>query len=886
MPLASGTHLGPYEIIAPLGAGGMGEVYRARDGRLGRDVALKILPDSFAGDNDRLHRFEQETRAIAALNHPNILAIHDVGQHDRTPFLVSELLEGQSLRAALDHGALPQRKAIEYGAEIAQGLAAAHQKGIVHRDLKPENLFVTKDGRLKILDFGLAKLATNSHASSAEDGITIAGSQTAAGMVIGTPSYMAPEQVRGGAIDPRTDIFSFGVVLFEMLSGQRAFQRNTSAETMTAVLKDDPPDLTDPAHPISPAMDRIVRRCLEKNPEQRFQSAKDLSFALGALSGTDTTAAARAAQASRRNPSLLWTLAALILMALVGGAWLVSRSSPIAERLQFAIPVPGEVSQVALSPDGRMLAFVSPDENTGEPILYVQRVGSPAATALANTGGANFPFWSPDSAYVAFFANGKLLKEPISGGVAAQVLATVTSARGGTWTRKNVIVYAPAADGPLWSVHADGTGAGPLTASLITKDEESHRWPVFLPDGDHFLFWGGNFEHFANDTVSAIFESSLSTKGKKLVVRANSNVSYGSGNLFYVDDKRQLIASPFNPSQGTLSGAPRPLANSVGFQPSTYWGVFTAAENGTIVYNDRTQATLSALTWFDRAGKELGRLGQVGVLANPSLSPDGERITVDITDLKANNIDVWTESVTGQSSSRFTFDPSEEVIGVWSRDGQSIAYRSNAHGPFLALKRANGLEPERTIFQLGHVAGDIYPNAWTLDQKQILCTHEGAENTELVLVPALGGPMTPFLATSASATNGQISSDGKWVAYASNESGDWEIYVTTFPGASGKWQISRGGGSEPRWRGDGKEIFYVGLTGMLMAAPVNTVGTFSSGTPTPLFQIHGRAPISSTDIFTYDVAKDGKRFLVNRYVRPEHVTPLTVVLNATAEPQR
>src|SRR5580692_4585327 len=314
MALTSGTKLGPYEIVSPLGAGGMGEVYRARDARLGRDVALKIMPESFARDADRLRRFEQEARAVAALNHPNILAIHDVGQLDGSPFLVSELLEGESLRSTLDRGPLPQRKTIEYGVQIAHGLGAAHEKGIVHRDLKPENIFITKDGRVKILDFGLAKLAQNAGSESNE--VTMTSPHTAVGVVMGTASYMAPEQVRGEVSDPRTDIFAFGAVLYEMLSGVRAFRRNTAAETMTAVLKEDPPELSDPGHLVSSALERIVRRCLEKNPEQRFQSARDLSFALGALSGTETSAAARAATAApRRVPSLLWLFVGLALVA-------------------------------------------------------------------------------------------------------------------------------------------------------------------------------------------------------------------------------------------------------------------------------------------------------------------------------------------------------------------------------------------------------------------------------------------------------------------------------------------------------------------------------------------------------------------------------------------
>src|ERR1035438_7741078 len=416
MALTPGSKIGPYEILSPLGAGGMGEVYRARDTRLGRDVALKILPESFARDADRLRRFEQEARAVAALNHPNILAVFDIGTHSEgqhnegqnngSPFLVSELLEGESLRAVLDRGALPQRKTIEYGVQIAHGLAAAHEKGIVHRDLKPENVFVTKDGRIKILDFGLAKLAQKSGTES--DDVTLAGSHTAVGVVMGTASYMAPEQVRGETADPRTDIFAFGAVLYEMLSGVRAFRRDTVAETMTAVLKDDPPELCGPVRQVSPTLDRIVRRCLEKNPEQRFQSARDLSFALSALSGTETSSVARAEIAApRRMPLRLWLSVALALVAVSAATWFVARRPQPTTRMQFALAVPDEmsISHMALSLDGSMLAFVSPEDSSALPMLYVQRVGSSTVTLLPGTQGASYPFWSPDGVYVAFFAN-------------------------------------------------------------------------------------------------------------------------------------------------------------------------------------------------------------------------------------------------------------------------------------------------------------------------------------------------------------------------------------------------------------------------------------------------------------------------------------------------
>ena len=428
MALILGTKLEPYEIQSPLGAGGMGEVYRALDTRLGREVALKILPESFARDSERLHRFEQETRAVAALNHPNILAIYDVGQHNEAPFLVSELLEGESLRALLDRGVVPQRKVIDYGVQIAQGLAAAHEKGIVHRDLKPENLFITKDGRAKILDFGLAKLAQKS--TVATEGATPTSSPTAAGVVMGTASHMAPEQVRGETVDARTDIFAFGAVLFEMLSGKRAFRRDTAAETMTPVLKEDLPAFESSAPPVAPALDRITRRCLEKSAEQRFQSARALSFALGVLSGTEGSGAARAAKAALDGgKTKTWIAAGAAAVAIAAAIWLYARPRAETVRMQFSIPVTGELSHASLSPDGTMLAYVSPDEKTAAPTLFVQKVGAPEATELAVKEGASYPSWSPDDRYVAFFANGKLQKIAATGG-SPQTLAKATFARG------------------------------------------------------------------------------------------------------------------------------------------------------------------------------------------------------------------------------------------------------------------------------------------------------------------------------------------------------------------------------------------------------------------------------------------------------------------------
>ena len=887
MALTSGTKLGPYEIQAPIGAGGMGEVYRAKDARLGRDVALKILPESFAREAERLHRFEQEARAVAALNHPNILAIHDIGQHEGLPFLVSELLDGESLRATLDRGALPPRKAIEYGVQITHGLAAAHEKGIIHRDLKPENVFVTKDGRIKILDFGLAKLAQKAGSEPGE--ITLTSAHTAAGVVMGTASYMAPEQVRGDVVDARTDIFAFGAVLYEMLSGQRAFRRDTAAETMTAVLKDDPPDLSaqssDSSRPVSPALERIVRRCLEKSPDQRFQSARDLSFALSALSGTEGSAAVRATAAAPSRASFLpWILVALALFAVAAATWFVARRPQPTTRMQFALAIPEgmSISHMSLSRDGSMLVFVSPDENSALPMLYVQRIGTSGVTPLAGTQGASYPFWSPDGAYVGFFAGGKLQKIAVAGGT-PQPLTRVLAARGGTWGKQNVILYEPDPSSGLWKINADGSGAAPLTEGFKTASpaQQTHRWPLFLPDGRHFLYWAGNFSNANDDKTSGIYLSSLDDKQQKLILLCHSSFAYDSGHLYYAGDQKQLESVAFDPASGEISGNSTPVAGAVGYQPATYWAALTASFDGTLVYNTGVGAASSALVWLDRAAKQIGGIGAPAIIANPTLSPDGKRVLVDIADLKANNVDIWLENTNGSDNTRFTFDPTEETNAIWSRDGNTVAYRSiTSDSAQMLAKKATGLEKEKILLRNPGVSDDFLPNSWSADGQQLLFTDQAPARSYLATVSTAGGERVPLLNGKANETNGQISPDGKWVAYASDESGAWEIYVSSFPGAAGKWQVSRGGGGEPRWRGDGKEIFYIAPSGMLMAVPVDSETTFATGQPTPLFQIHGRAPISSTDIFSYDVTKDGKRFLVNRYVKPDVVPPLTILLNA------
>jgi eukaryotic-like serine/threonine-protein kinase len=878
MAFVAGTKIGPYEVHSAIGAGGMGEVYRARDTRLGRDVALKILPEVFVSDGDRLRRFEQEARAVAALSHPNILALFDIGQNNGSPYLVSELLEGESLRVRLEQGALPQRKALEYAVQIAQGLSAAHERGIVHRDLKPENIFVTRDGRVKILDFGLAKAtAPGAPGNAPGDGMTLTSSHTALGVVMGTASYMAPEQVRGEQADARTDIFSFGAILYEMLAGQRAFRRDTSAESMTAVLKEEPPEFSTSRHAVSPAIERILRRCLEKNPEQRFQSAKDLSFALSGLSGTESGTARRLEPQHEVRPWLRW--AGLAVAILLAGllTWFLARRSPQTVSLQFAIPVTAEVSHMALSPDGSTLAFVSPDEKSAQPVVHIQTVGSRESRVLQGTEGASYPFWSPDGEFIAFFARGRLQKLRTSGGL-PQALANVWSARGGSWGSRNVIIYEPDSGSPLWRINADGSGAAPLTDKIFVDGDQTHRWPHFLPDGNHFLFLAGSFAAPV-DQVSGIFIGSLDGNEREQVVRTHSSFALTSDHLFFADADRHLVSLSFDIRRRKPTGNTTVVADDISFQPSTFWTAVTASQNGTLIFNTSTGGARSMLTWMDRTGKQLEQIGEPAIQCNPSLSPDNSRLAVDISDQRANNIDVWLQDDHGKNTSRFTFDPSEDVVAVWSRDGKFLLYRSSGErASGLRLKSANGLSPDKLILQSGSVE-DIVPNSWSADNQNVVCTRQSASGYRLDLVSIGTGKATPIQLGPGNKSNGMISPDGKWMAYASDESGNWEIYVTTFPDISGKWQVSRNGGTEPRWRGDEKEVFYLAPGGVLTAVSASSsAGTFSTGSPTPLFQFHGRAAISSTDVFSYDVTRDGQRFLVNRYEKPANIAPLTIVL--------
>jgi hypothetical protein len=497
MTIAAGSRLGPYEILSPLGAGGMGEVYRARDTKLDRDVAIKVLPESVSRDPDVLSRFEREAKAVAALSHPNILGIFDFGTHDGTAYAVMELLEGETLRSKLDAGVLSQRRAIEYALQIIRGLAAAHEKGIVHRDLKPDNVFVTQDGRVKILDFGLAKTAAGKPGPGGDTRSPTAFAYTEPGAVMGTVGYMSPEQVKGMQVDHRSDIFSFGAVLYEMLSGKRAYQRDTAAETMTAVLREEPPELSAIALAVSPALDRIVRHCLEKSPEQRFRSTDDIAFSLQSLSETSGIAPSGAPGLTGRRMSrgALWGIAGLLAGAIAATLLTIGlRSAHVlpGRPVRFEVTGPPDqqvVGTVALAPDGSRLAFTAREAGGNSTQIWIRAIDDSKARMLRGTEGAHLPFWAPDGLSVGFFANGQLKRIAISGGP-PQPLAPVTSdVRGASWSGDGRIIFAPTFVGPLLQVSASGGKVTPATVLDKGRDEGTHRWPWFLPDGRHFLYY-------------------------------------------------------------------------------------------------------------------------------------------------------------------------------------------------------------------------------------------------------------------------------------------------------------------------------------------------------------------------------------------------------------
>jgi serine/threonine protein kinase/Tol biopolymer transport system component len=869
MPIDVGFRLGPYEITGALGAGGMGEVYRARDPRLGRDVAIKVLPSTLSPDAERLRRFEQEARAAAALNHPNILAVHDIGTHEGAPYIVSELLEGETLRERLHGGALPVRKAIEYAVPIAHGLAAAHEKGIVHRDLKPENIFVTSDGRIKILDFGLAKL-TEAEVTGANATLLPTTPATLPGVVLGTIGYMAPEQVRGLPTDHRSDIFALGAVLYEMLSGRRAFHGDTAMDAVTAILKEDPPDLPAAERHIPSPLARVVERCLEKSPALRFKSADDLAFALEALSTQSSTAETVVPTVIPPRARVPWIVAGLLGAALaVVVALPYGRPSVVAPetRLEITTPSTADPISFAISPDGRQMVFVASAD--GAPRLWLRPLAATNAQPLAGTEGASYPFWSPGSRSIGFFDGSKLKRIDIGGGP-PQVISDA-AARGGAWNAQGDIIFSRTAVGPLFRV-AGTSGEVMALTTLQTPGHTSHRFPQFLPDGRHFLF----FSQGSLDS-RGIYAGSLDAPEIKRLTPADIGGVYLPPDWLLFVRQGILLARHIDLSRTELTGEPIAVADSVGFDGILNVAAVSVSQTGLISYR-RGGSGQRQLTWFDRTGKTLGTVGEPDDegLSTPKISPDGRRVVV--YRVAEGNNDIWI--LDGVRRTRLTFDPSQDRFPIWSSDGSRIFFDSTRRGGRRDLysKPSNNTGSEQPLLEtdLDKVAGDASPDGRFL----LFATNAPKLGWDQWVLP-LTGDAKPyaFLNASFDERNGQFSPDGKWIAYSSNESGRFEIYARPFPKNDGQTSISTTGGIWPRWAPDGKTLYYVAPDGKLMAVPITINGAaMEAGAPSALFQTHIVGGGTGIDLGRqYDVAPDG-RFLIN-VTADDTAAPITVIEN-------
>jgi eukaryotic-like serine/threonine-protein kinase len=890
----AGTKLGRYEIRSKIGAGGMGEVYQARDIELGRDVAVKVLPASFSADASRLQRFQQEACSAGALNHPNVLIVHDIGACEGAPYIVSELLEGETLRKRIGGTPVGQRRTIDYALQIANGLAAAHEKGIIHRDLKPDNIFITNDGRLKILDFGLAKL-TQVDGDQAQTDIPTRRVDTDPGVVMGTVGYMSPEQLKGRPVDQRSDIFSLGAILYEMLSGRRAFHRESAAETMGAILREDPPELSDTNKAVSPALQRIVNRCLEKNRESRFHSASDLAFALEAISGGAASSAETfTAMTTQTTPELIrkrlpWIVTAVLALALIatiafGYLYFRRGSVEVAPTTRFPI-YPADKSYFggtfAVSPDGRRVALRVIFE--GKVRLWVRALDSLTAQPLAGTEEAAYPFWSPDSRFIGFFSGGKLKKIEAAGGP-AQTICDAPEPRGGTWNVDGVIVFAPKSADVLYRVSAGGGTPTPVTTLDPSRKEMSHTHPRFLPDGRHFVYLAIS----AQRDSSGIYVSALDSNESKLLVNADAGGAYAPPGYVLFLRGRTLMAQAFDADSLRINGDPFPVAEQVDrLGLGTRYAMFSVSDTGVLVYWSGTTAN-TQLIWFDRQGKQLSTVGPVGTYATPWLSPDEKRITFGGTEPEGGGSDIWLMDLARGTPTRFTFDSAIEVAPLWSPDGSRIVYSSDRDGLMNLYQRAaNGAGDAEPLLKTD--ANNKFCTDWSADGRFILFQEQNQRtNFDLWVLPLSGDQKPfPYVQGDFAEQQGRFSPDGKWVAYASNESGAWQVYVQSFPAPGGKWQISTNGGAQPQWRRDGSQLFYISSDRKLMAVDVKGNGsTFEADDPKELFGLRVQT-VGLPGPRNYFVADaDGQRFLVASVPEERITTPITVVLNWTADLRR
>jgi serine/threonine-protein kinase len=905
MNISVGTRLGRYEIRSKIGEGGMGVVYRARDEKLNRDVAIKVLPSTLSADEDRLARFEQEAQATGGLNHPNILVIYHVEAHGGSPYIVSELLEGETLRERMNGTALPPRKALDLGLQIARGLAAAHEKGIVHRDIKPDNIFITNDGRVKILDFGLAKLSGDILSGNSQTEVATRKVKTEPGTVMGTIGYMSPEQLRGQNADARSDIFSFGAVFYEMLSGTCAFSRNSTAETISAILKEDPPDLSTTNKMVSPSLERLVNRCLEKNPEQRFHSASDLAFAMEAFSsvGTDSAQTAimplsRTAESFKENllnRSRFWVASTIVLaLAFIALAMFVvfrrsSRieSSPLA---RYDVLPLNKTSlnlirspAVALSPDGFTLAFIANADGVNH--LYLRKRDNPEVTMVAGTDGVLDAAFSPDGQSIAFIADFVLKKVSLNGPVVS--LVQVGDARGLGWSGKDTLAYSPGPTNGVFQISANGGTPKAITTLDEKKKERTHRWPQVLPGGKAVLFTVGTLDK-PDDYDDANIEAVIIGSGeRRLILKGASMARYvPTGHLLF-GSKGVLYAVRFDPDSLTVQGDPVPVLSGVAGDNSTGAVHFSVADDGTLAYVPGSGTSAArALVWVEKNGTQTPINIPKGQFNDARISPDGSRLAV--LQGSSGSGDVWIYEFSRSTFTRLSFTTTNETP-IWSADGRNIYYSSTVpvgagDETTIFRKPADGSRDAESLVTIKgrHYLKAILPDGETAVLDSGLQTIKGTIN-KIALKP--GAELIPIVNAPFSQHGAAVSPDGRWLAYQSDENnGRPEIYVRDLSEAGGRWQISTEGGQEPRWSSDGRELYYRN-SGFLLGVPIDTQAGFQAGTPKNLFnEVYD---LRSNSGVTYDVDPRSGRFLLIRPPKEDVSTAqVRIVLNWFGELRR
>jgi serine/threonine protein kinase len=887
MAIPPGTRLGPYEITSAIGAGGMGEVYSARDTRLNRNVALKVLPEVFAGDAERMARFEREAKLLASLNHPNIAAIYGLEESHSTRALVMELVEGPTLAERIAAGPIPVDEARPIAKQVAEALEYAHDHGVIHRDLKPANIKVTAEGTVKVLDFGLAKaLADDPAGESLSNSPTLSTMATRHGVILGTAAYMSPEQARGKTVDKRTDIWAFGAVLYEMLTGRSAFKGEDVTETLAAVVKTEPDWNRLPPSAPAKLLD-LLRRCLQKDKTLRLRDAGDARIEIQeALVAPNEVGATSAVSTTRSK--LPWTIATVLAIVAAAVSFVHFREAPSSKDvLNASISVPPGSTPVflALSPDGLRLVIGLVSERKEQ--IYLRSLDAPEYRLLPGTESARIPFWSADSRFIGFFAEGQLKTIPAAGGPATTLCSGTGLGYGGTWNRDGVIVFA-SEDGTLRRVKASG-GA----CSAVPLDNHSIRavTPEFLPDGNHFFY----VNNVADPSVAGVYLAALDNPKARKVLNDVSSVLYSSPTLgqrlahLLFRRETTLMAQPFDGTKLEAVGDPFAVTSPVSLSNTPPQVSASVSPNGTLVYFDRSRQR--QLTWLDRSGHELGKEGAPGNLGGVAISPDGNTIAVDEQGQGAttSNSMIWLHDVARGSKSRFTQSGSRSFAAVWSPDARRVVYASSTGTQYnLYLKDVNGGEQETPL--LSSSTNLRAPSDWSRDARFLIYTQTDPKTqADIWYLPDPGKPGSKpvkFLATDASESQGQLSPDGRWLAYFSNQSGGiGDIYIRPFPSVSREWKVSVNGGREPRWSRDGKELFYLERLipkSVLMAVAIHpdASGSLQLGTPDKLFEFQSSIGyVPQLNLFSYSPHLNGRRFLVMVDANAEAAPVINVITN-------